>query len=238
MKLLSMFRASRKDDVVLDGNPYLNARRTMNEATGAIIASRQIWQAVALVSLLVTVGAVGGLVHIGLQSKYVPYVVEVDKLGRAVAGRVVDRAGRVDDRVVKATLASFIVDSRSVSFDRNQQNDAIWRVYSHLQSGEPATTKITVYMTDPVTSPTRKAEEYSVGVEVSSVLQQTDSTWEVNWTERVWDRKGVQVDQYRMRGLLTIYVSPPTSSTREEEIWRNPLGIFFRDVTWAKVVEQ
>jgi type IV secretion system protein VirB5 len=233
-----MFRASRKDDVVLDGNPYLNARRTMNEATGAIIASRQIWQAVALVSLLVTVGAVGGLVHIGLQSKYVPYVVEVDKLGRAVAGRVVDRAGRVDDRVVKATLASFIVDSRSVSFDRNQQNDAIWRVYSHLQSGEPATTKITVYMTDPVTSPTRKAEEYSVGVEVSSVLQQTDSTWEVNWTERVWDRKGVQVDQYRMRGLLTIYVSPPTSSTREEEIWRNPLGIFFRDVTWAKVVEQ
>jgi type IV secretion system protein VirB5 len=60
----------------------------------------------------------------------------------------------------------------------------------------------------------------------------------VNWTERVWDRKGVQVDQYRMRGLLTIYVSPPTSSTREEEIWRNPLGIFVRDATWAKVVEQ
>jgi Type IV secretory pathway, TrbF components len=237
MKLLSLFRAGQKDEAVLDGNPYLNARRTMNEQTGAIIASRQIWQAVALVSMLITVGGVGGLIHIGMQSKYVPYVVEVDKLGRAVAGRVVDRAGRVDDRVVKATLASFIVDSRGVSFDRNQQNDAIWRVYSHLQSSEPATTKITAYMTDPATSPTKKAEEYSVGVEISSVLQQTDSTWEVNWTERVWDRKGVQVEQYRMRGLLTIYVSPPTSSTREEEIWRNPLGIFFRDVTWAKVVD-
>lgn len=231
MKLLSLFRAGQKDEKILDGNPYLNARRTMNEQTGAIIASRQIWQAVALISMLITVGAVGGLIHIGMQSKYVPYVVEVDKLGRAVAGRA-------DDRVVKATLAAFIADSRAVSFDRNQQNDAIWRVYSHLQSGEPATTKITSYMTDPVTSPTKKAEEYSIGVEISSVLQQTDTTWEVNWMERVWDRKGVQVDQYRMRGLLTIYVSPPTSSTREEEIWRNPLGIFFRDVTWAKVVEQ
>ncbi len=238
MKLMSLFRAGQSEEKVLDGNPYLNARRTMNEQTGAIIASRQIWQAVALVSMLITVGAVGGLIHIGLQSKFVPYVVEVDKLGRAVAGRIANRAGRVDDRVVKATLASFIADSRAVSFDRNQQNDAIWRVYSHLQSSEPATTKITSYMTDPVTSPTKKAEEYSVGVEISSVLQQTETTWEVNWTERVWDRKGVQVDQYRMRGLLTIYVSPPTTSTREEEIWRNPLGIYFRDVTWAKVVEQ
>ncbi len=238
MKLLSLFRSGQKEDAVLDGNPYLNARRTMNEATGAIIASRQIWQAVALVSMLITVGAVGGLVHIGLQAKYVPYVVEVDKLGRAVAGRVIDRAGRVDERVVKATLAAFIADARCVSFDRNQQNDAIWRVYSHLQSGEPATTKITSYMTDPATSPTKKAEEYSVGVEISSVLQQTETTWEVNWTELVWDRKGVQVEQYRMRGLLTIYVSPPTSSTREEEIWRNPLGVYLRDVTWAKMVEQ
>ncbi len=238
MNPLSLFRSSHKEEKDLDGNPYLNARRTMNEQTGAIIASRQIWQAVALVSLLITVGAVGGLVHIGLQSKFVPYVVEVDKLGRAVAGRVAERAGRVDDRVIKATLAGFIADSRGVSFDRNQQNDAIWRVYSHLQSGEPATTKITVYMTDPVTSPTRKAEDHSVGIEISSVLQQTDSTWEVNWMERVWDRKGVQVDQFRMRGLLTIYVSPPTSSTRDEEIWRNPLGIFVRDVTWAKVIEQ
>lgn len=238
MKLLSLFRAGRSEEKILDGNPYLNARRTMNEQTGAIIASRQIWQAVALVSMLITVGAVGGLIHIGLQSKFVPYVVEVDTLGRAVAGRVVDRAGRVDDRVVKATLAAFIADARGVSFDRNQQNDAIWRVYSHLQSGEPATTKITSYMTDPATSPTKKAEEFSVGVEISSVLQQTESTWEVNWTERVWDRKGVEVEQYRMRGLLTIYVSPPTSSTREEEIWRNPLGVYFRDVTWAKVAEQ
>ncbi len=238
MNLLSLFRAGQKDEKILDGNPYLNARRTMNEQTGAIIASRQIWQAVALVSMLITVGAVGGLIHIGSQSKYVPSGAQADKLGRAIAGRDVDRAGRADDRVVKATLATFIADSRAVSFDRNQQNDAIWRVYSHLQSGEPATTKITSYMTDPVTSPTKKAEEYSVGVEISSVLQQTDTTWEVNWTERVWDRKGVQVDQYRMRGLLTIYVSPPTSSTREEEIWRNPLGIYFRDVTWAKVVEQ
>lgn len=64
MKLLSLFRAGQSEDKVLDGNPYLNARRTMNEATGAIIASRQIWQAVALISMLITVGAVGGLIHI------------------------------------------------------------------------------------------------------------------------------------------------------------------------------
>lgn len=238
MNPLSLFRTGQKEEKALDGNPYLNARRTMNEHTGAIISSRQIWQAVALVSMLITVGAVGGLVHMGTQSKFVPYVVEVDKLGQAVAGRVVERASRADNRVVKSTLASFVADVRGVSFDHYQQNSAIWRVYSHLKSSDPATTKITSYMKDPATSPTKKAEEYSVGVEISSVLQQTEATWEVNWTEQVWDRKGILVDQYRMRGLFTIYASSPTSSTREEDIWRNPLGIFVRDATWARIVEK
>ena len=220
-----------------DANPYLNARRTLNEYNGALIQSRHMWQAAALLALMVAIGAVGGVIYIGSQSKFVPYVIEVDKLGQTAAVRRADRAAAVDERVVHATLAAFINDVRMVSFDRTVQNDAIWRVFAMLQSGDPATNKITEFMKDPATSPTQRAAENSVGVEISSVLRQTDETWEVNWTEKVWNRQGVRMEQYRMRGLATIYFVPPTTTTTEEEIRRNPLGLYVRDFTWSRVIE-
>ncbi len=237
MKLLDLFRGGDSEEKNLDDNPYLNARRTLNEANGAIIHSRHMWQAAALLALMVAIGAVGGVIYIGGQSKFIPYIVEVDKLGQASAVNRADRAVAVDERVVHATLAAFVGSVRMVSFDRTVQNDAIWRVFALLQSGDPATNKITEFMKDPNTNPTQRAAESSVGVEISSVLRQTDETWEVNWTERVWNRQGVRTDQYRMRGLATIYFVPPTTATTEEEIRRNPLGLFVRDFTWSRIAE-
>lgn len=237
MNPLSLFRGRRKAGPILDDNPYLNARRTLNEYNGAIIGSRQIWQAIALICLMIAVGAVGGGIYFASQSTFIPYVVEVDKLGQAVAVRRAERASAIDERIVHASLAAFVRDVRIVSFDRAAQNDAIWRAYAMLQNSDPATTKITEYMRDPVTNPAKRAEEVSVGIEIVSVLRQTEETWEVDWVERVWTRQGIREGQYRMRGLLTIYFVPPTSSTTEEEIRMNPLGMYVRDFTWSRIVE-
>lgn len=237
MNPLDLFRVRRGEKETLDGNPYLNSRRTLNEYNGAILESRRLWQTVALVCLMIALGAVGGVIHFASQSAYIPYVVEVNGLGQASAVRRADRAVSVDERVVRASLASFVHDVRMVSFDRVAQNDAIWRAYAMLQSGDPATTKITEYMSDPATGPAARAGESSVGVEIQSVLRQTEETWEVDWVERVWNRQGVREGQHRMRGLLTVYAVPPTSATTEDDMRRNPLGIFVRDFTWARIAE-
>ena len=237
MNLSGLFKGSGKADKALDGNPYLNAKRAWNEHVGALINSRLIWQTVAMLALLIALGAVGGLIVSATQSKFIPYVVEVDTLGQPAAMKMADRAAEADERVVRASLATFIHDVRMVSFDRTAQNDAIWRVFAMLRSSDPATVKITDYMQDANTSPTKRAEEISVGVEISSVLRQTGETWEVNWTERVWNRQGVQVEQYRMRGLLTVFVSSPTTATSEDDIRRNPLGVFVKDFTWSRIAE-
>ena len=237
MKLLELFRGSKTDETALSENPYLNARRTLNEHNGAIINSRRAWQATALLALLIALGAVGGVIFIGSQSRFIPYVVEVDQLGQANAVGRADSAGEADGRVIRAAIAAFVRDARMVSFDRHVQNDTIWRVFALLQSGDPATVKITDFMKDPTTSPGKRAETHSVGVEILSVLQQTAETWEVNWTEKVWDRQGVRVEAYRMRGLITVYTIPPTTATTEEEIRRNPLGVCVRDFTWSRIAE-
>lgn len=227
-------KKSRTEDVI-NKNPYLNAARTWNEHTGSIINSRQIWQAVALICMMTTLGAVAGVIYIGSQSKFVPYIVHVNNLGQVAAVGRADRVANVDN-LIHAAVADFVINSRMVSFDRNVQHDAIWKVYAMMQSGDPAAMKMTAFMKEETTSPTLRATKESVSVEISSVLQQTPETWEVNWAERVWDREGNQTAQLTMRGLITVYVSKPTTKTTEEEIRRNPLGMFVKDFSWSRVI--
>lgn len=98
-------------------NPYLTARRTWNEHVGSVVSSRQTWQVVGILSLLIALASVGGVIHIGSQSKYIPYVIEVDKLGQTIAVGPVQAAGRADQRVVHASVSEFVSDARYVTPD-------------------------------------------------------------------------------------------------------------------------
>ena len=97
----------RRGDEAIEGgrrqgenpNPYLEARRTWNHIGAVNLASRQMFQLLGVLSLLMALSAVGGMTYIGSQSKFVPYVVQVDKLGQqaavgASAARSAGRSGR------------------------------------------------------------------------------------------------------------------------------------------------
>ncbi|WP_242468393.1 VirB8/TrbF family protein [Burkholderia plantarii] len=49
---------------------------------GGVVSQRQTWQVIGILSLLIALAGVGGVIHIGSQSKFIPYVVEVDKRAR------------------------------------------------------------------------------------------------------------------------------------------------------------
>ncbi len=239
MKFSGLFR--KKDPVEQQANPiietavnpYLNAQRTWNDHVGRIMSSRQMWQMVAVVCLLIALVAVGGIVEMGRQCKLVPYVVEVDKLGEALAIRPAQATQAADPRVIKATVASFVSDARLVTPDVALQRGAVLHVYAVLSSNDPATTKMNEWLNGaPDSNPFKRAATEMVSVDIKSVMPQTDSTWQVDWVETVRDRKGVITGvPCRMRALVTVYVTPPTA---EEQLRQNPLGIFVRDFSWTK----
>jgi type IV secretory pathway TrbF-like protein len=252
MKVDSFFGAVRKspaDDPRCDGealeggrrpgennNPYLAARRTWNDQAAANIASRQMWQLVGILSLMVALASVGGITYVGSQSKFVPYVVAVDKLGQAVAVAPANRAAVADPLVVHASVASFVADIRTVTPDIALQRRAVYRVYSMLASTDPATIKANEWLNGTEeSSPFKRAAKETVSIEVSSVIPQTADTWQVDWIETVRDRQGLSKGQpYRMRALVTVYVVAPKAETTEEHIRNNPLGIHVRDFSWSK----
>jgi type IV secretory pathway TrbF-like protein len=217
-------------------NPYLAARRTWNEHVGGVVSSRQTWQVVGILSLLIALAAVGGIIHVGSQSKFVPYVVEVDKLGQAAAVSEAQRAAPADARVIHASVASFVSDARLVSADVALQRKAVFHVYSMLAPNDPATAKMTEWLNGTEdSSPFKRAAKETVSIEIVSVLPQTPDTWQVDWLEAVRDRQGVaKGPPYRMRALVTVFVVQTTAHTTEEQIRNNPLGIHVRDYSWSR----
>ena len=217
-------------------NPYLAARRSWNNHVGAVVAARQLWQIVALLSLLIALASVGGMVYIGSESRFVPYVVEVDRLGQAMAVAPADRAAPVDQRVVHAAVAAFVADLRTVTPDVALQRKAVFRAYAMLSSSDAATAKANEWLNGTEdSSPFRRAAKETVSTEIASVIPQTPDTWQVDWSETVRDRQGMMKGQpYRMRALVTVYAVPPTPQTTEEQVRNNPLGIYVRDFSWSR----
>lgn len=217
-------------------NPYLSARRTWNHLMDSSRVARQNWMLLALFSLLVALAAVGGMIHVGSQSKFIPYVIEVDRLGQIAAAAPADKAVPADPRVLKAMAATFISDLRLVTPDIALQRKAIFRTYAHLSAKDPATAKANEWLngTDE-SNPFKRAEKEMVSTELHSVLLQTSDTWQVDWSETIRNRQGVMVGKpYRMRALITLYTVPPNHDTKEEQLLDNPLGIFVRDFSWSK----
>ena len=217
-------------------NPYLDARKKHNDYESSRNASLRLWKLFGLLGLLTGLAGVGGMIHIGSQSKFVPYVIEVDKLGQTLAVSVADKAAPADPRIVSSLLARAITLARMVTPDVVVQRNAIFELYASLDSSDPAALKMQEYLgSDSDTSPFKRAAKETVDVQITSVIPQSDETWQVDWMETVRARgDGSIISRFRMRALVRIYVVPPTNRTSEEQIRKNPLGIFIRDFNWSK----
>jgi type IV secretion system protein VirB5 len=219
-------------------NPYLNAKRAWNGHTQGEVSARQMWQVVGILGLLIGLAGVGGMIHIGSQSKFVPMVYEVNKHGEASAVGPLEKASPVDPRVVRATVANFISDARVVTPDVALQRKAVFRVFSMLSIKDPATVFMNEWMNGTAeSSPFKRAQKETVSVEIVTVLQQTAETWQIDWMETTRDRQGVTIGQpARMRALVTTYIVAPTSKTTEAQQANNPAGIYVRELSWSKQI--
>lgn len=215
-------------------NPYLAGRKEWNERYGDHIKAKKIWQAVAIVSLFVVLLCVAWLGFIGSQNKLIPYLVEVDKLGRSVVVGPVQQVSTQQERgkITKAQLSRFIFSLRTVSTDATLQKQMLFDAYSMINPADPSGALIAEYFGDGKgpNSPFVRAATMMVKVEISTVLKQTDTTWEVEWEEIIRDRKGGYIGKKRMRALLQIYYAIPNSY---KAVYSNPTGVFVKTFSWS-----
>lgn len=212
-------------------NPWQAARQVHDDRIGDAYVRAYNWRIVAIITAITALLSVFGIIFIAAQKKYVPYIVEVDNLGRSAMVGFVTKPKPMDERIAKAYLSRFITDFRSVTLDPVPEKSAINRVYSMISVGTPAFNKINVFFKDH--SPFEKSHTGSIDVEIISILPISEKIWEVEWSENLRNLQGHIVNITRWKSSLTIAVSPPQE---EEKILINPLGIFVTDLSWTKQI--
>lgn len=211
-------------DAALD-NPYLSARREWNERYGDYIARARSWRWAAFAALAIALVLAIGVVWQAAQSKVVPYVVEVDKLGDAVAVARADRASTADVRVIKAQLAAWIVDVRSVSSDPLAQKNALSRAY--IMTAATAT----IFLNDYYRQHSPFGESRTVAVSVDAVLPVSKQTYQLQWSEDARDLQGRDLATTHWLASVTVAFDPPTD---ERDILSNPLGLYITGISWTQ----
>ena len=209
---------------------YLAARREWNERYGDYISHANNWRLIAIAALGVAAVAVAGNVWQSAQSRVQPFVVEVNKLGDALAISRADVALPVPVGVIRAQLARYIQDVRSVSVDVQAERAFINEAYAMVDKNGSALTFLNNYFA--ANDPFKRAESETVSAHVESVLPLPGSnTWRVEWREDTIARDGRPEFTKHWEATITVSINPPTT---DAGVLVNPTGLFVEASPWGE----
>jgi type IV secretion system protein VirB5 len=210
-------------------SPYLAAQEVWIERYGSYVSSAFNWRLLAMLQAVALVVCIIGLLYIAGQNRFVPYVVAIDKVGMAIAVHPADQASPVDPRVIRAELANFVVNARSVVTDRVVEKYYLDNVYSFVPASSAAKGFLDSYY--PGNSPFDRAQSGTVSVSIIAILPVSTETYEVQWTETLRNLQGKVTGTQQWDGTFGIAVSPPTD---EQAILKNPIGLAITSINWVR----
>ena len=209
-------------------NPYVAGRREWMERYADLTAAVNWWRKVAIVALAVAGIGVIGAVSLARKTKFVPYIVEVGELGRLRNTTFVAPATEISDTVIKATITSWVENTRSVWADGTAMTKAAERSFACINRNDPSFRFVTAFAQENW----KRAAREIVSVEPTGApLPITDRSWQVEWKEVVRNVGGTPLRTESWKGTFEIYTVP---SPPEETILDNPLGIYIRNADWTR----
>jgi type IV secretion system protein VirB5 len=209
--------------------PYQRAGQVWDERIGSARAQARNWRLMALGGLLLSGSLSGGLLGQSMQSRVVPYVVEVDALGEARAVAPIEAEYDPTDPQIAWHLGRFVTNVRSISLDPVLMRQNWLSAYDFVTGrgsrflGEYARSS----------NPFGQVGERTVSVQVTSVVRASDHSFQVKWTETRYER-GSLAGTTRWTAILSIVVRPPSSA---ETLRKNPLGLYVDAIDWSRELD-
>jgi len=206
--------------------PYQRAGQLWDERIGSARVQARNWRLMAFGCLGLAAGLGGGVLWQSMQSRVVPYVVEVDRLGEARAVAEAQAGFQPTDPQIAWHLARFVRNVRGVSLDPVVMRQDWLDAYAF------ATRRGSQFLGEyaRAADPFARLGERTVAVQVTSVVRASDRSFQVKWTEIVFER-GSQAEQSNWTAILTIVTRTPVSA---EVLRKNPLGIYVDAIDWSR----
>jgi type IV secretion system protein VirB5 len=209
--------------------PYQRAAQVWDDRIGSARVQARNWRLMALGGLFLSTGLSGGLLWQSMQSRVVPYVVEVDRLGEARAVAPVEEGYRPTDAQIAWHLGRFIRNVRSVSLD------PVLMRSNWLSAYDFVTGRGGRFLNSYARSakPFSRVGQRTVSVQVTSVVRASDRSFQVKWVETAYERGEVSGTS-RWTAILSVVVSTPRSAA---ELRKNPLGLRVDSIDWSRELE-
>lgn len=176
--------------------------------------------------LCLVAGLAAALVWQSLRGDIMPWIVQVDDLGRAQVVAPADGAFEPTDPQIAWHLARFVEEVRAIPADpivlRRQ-----W-----LEAYDFTTDRGALALNDYAreADPFARVGEEQVSVEVSSVIRASPDSFRVAWRERRYVN-GQRADTTRWTAILTIVIQPPRDA---DGLRKNPLGLYVHALDWSR----
>lgn len=212
-------------------NPYFDGRQEWLERYGSYISRANQWRIFSLLATLALIISLSCNVMQSSQVKTVPYIIEVDRLGKIGAVARADSASATPRRLIQAEIANCVSSWRTVTADVELQQRMIDRL-SFFMAGSAKGVMREWYETN---NPYEIAKAGKlVHIEIKGLpLPVSPDSYRVEWTETVRSHAGIILDSNQYEATVTIQVQPPT---QEAVILRNPGGIYLTAISAGKVI--
>lgn len=209
--------------------PYQRAGQLWDERIGSARVQARNWRLVAFSCLGLTGILIASNVWQSMQARVAPYVVEVDRLGEARSVAPAIQNYKPTDGQVAWHLSRFISNVRSVS------TDPVLVKSNWLAAYDFATDRAAIFLNQYARSndPFAGIGQRSVSVQVTSVVRASETSFQVKWTESIFER-GSLARTERWTAMLTVVMRPPKTA---DSLRKNPLGLFVNAIDWARELE-
>ena len=206
--------------------PYQRAGQVWDERIGSARVQAANWRLMALGLLGLSAALTGGLVWQSARGTVTPWVVEVDRLGQAVASAPASAGYRPTDPQIAWHLGRFVEQVRSISADPVVVRGNWLAAYDYTTQRGALALSDYARGTDPF----GKIGRTQVAVEISSVIRASPDSFRVAWIERRYE-DGQLAATERWTAILTIVLQPAKSS---DALRKNPLGVFVHALSWSR----
>jgi type IV secretory pathway TrbF-like protein len=210
-------------------NPYARSATAWDERIGSARVQARNWRYIAFASIALALISTFGVVVIGVKKQVATYVVEVDKVG--MPGRI--SLASETFQPAAAQVGYFI--GEVVRLVRERPLDPVvmrqqWTKAYQFLAG-PAVNGMNEYAaTDSGLRSVPGQGATARTVEVRNILQKSDGTYQVRWTETTY-ANGIRRSKEDFTGLFQVKLIPPRD---EADTFKNPIGVYVTNFTWSR----
>ncbi len=211
--------------------PYQRAEQVWDERIGSSRKQAENWRIAAFGSMFISLVSVGGMIYLGQLPKTEVEVVQVDQLGNA---RYSGRAGqsmaewRPSEKQIEFHLRRFLRMTRSLSSDMMVVRQNWLDAYNYI--ADEAVNQLN--SETRALSPFKRMETQTVSISIEDTLRLSPDTWQLDWSEQIWSKKGDMLGKEHWRGTFKVEMQIPDS---KEKLAKNPLGMYITHYSWSKV---